>query len=117
MEIYAFWSVTSKPMSYFKFNKFILAAIFCLSTGLLSAQAGSNRVAVPIDATRPVSLRAHLVSGSITVKGADVTEITVEARVRHDEDHHEGGRAEGVRRIPMTSTGLNIESENTQVRM
>jgi DUF4097 and DUF4098 domain-containing protein YvlB len=104
-------------MNYFKFNKFIVAAILCLIPLLLKAQANENRIAVPIDATRPVSLRAHLVSGSITVKGADVKEVTVEARVRHEDSRHEGGRAEGMKRIPMTSTGLNIEAENNQVRI
>jgi DUF4097 and DUF4098 domain-containing protein YvlB len=108
----------SKPMNYFKWNKLIFAAILCLGPVLLNAQAApDNRVAVPIDATRPVNLRAHLVSGSITVKGADVKEITVEARVRHDEGQHEGSRAAGMKRIPMTSTGLNIEAENNQVRI
>jgi DUF4097 and DUF4098 domain-containing protein YvlB len=56
------------------------------------------------------------VSGSITVKGADVKEVVVEARARGDEAHS-GGRAEGMKRIPMTSTGLNIEAENNNVRV
>jgi DUF4097 and DUF4098 domain-containing protein YvlB len=63
-----------------------------------------------------VSLRAHLVSGSITVKGADVKEVIVEAHARHEEEKGEG-RAQGMKRIPMTSTGLNIEAENNQVRI
>ncbi len=104
-------------MNNFKLHSFILVTVLCLGTALMSAQASDNRVAVPIDATRPVNLRAHLVSGSITVKGADVKEIIVEARVRHDDSRHEGGRAEGMKRIPMTSTGLNIEAENNQVRI
>jgi DUF4097 and DUF4098 domain-containing protein YvlB len=104
---------------YFKFHKCIIsiaaAALFTL-TQPLSAQS-DNRVTVPLtDPARPVTLRAHLVSGSITVKGADVKEVIVEARARGDEAHA-GGRAEGMKRIPMTSTGLNIEAENNNVRV
>jgi DUF4097 and DUF4098 domain-containing protein YvlB len=104
---------------YCKFHKCIIsiaaAALFTLAQPL-GAQS-DNRVTVPLtDPARPVTLRAHLVSGSITVKGADVKEVIVEARARGDEAHA-GGRAEGMKRIPMTSTGLNIEAENNNVRV
>jgi DUF4097 and DUF4098 domain-containing protein YvlB len=104
---------------YFKFNKRIIsiaaAALFTLAQPM-SAQS-DNKVNVPLtDPSRPVTLRAHLVSGSITVKGADVKEVVVEARARGDEAHP-SGRAEGMKRIPMTSTGLNIEAENNNVRV
>jgi DUF4097 and DUF4098 domain-containing protein YvlB len=104
---------------YFRFNKRIIsiaaAALFTLAQPM-SAQS-DNKVTVPLtDPSRPVTLRAHLVSGSITVKGADVKEVVVEARARGDEAHS-GGRAEGMKRIPMTSTGLNIEAENNNVRV
>src|SRR5579864_4177352 len=105
---------------YFKFHKHIIliaaAALFTLAQPLC-AQA-DNRVTVPLtDPSRPVTLRAHLVSGSITVKGADVKEVVVEAKARGGEESHSGGRAEGMKRIPMTSTGLNIEAENNNVRV
>jgi DUF4097 and DUF4098 domain-containing protein YvlB len=91
------------------------AVIFALGQPLCAQS--DNKVTVPLtDPSRPVTLRAHLVSGSITVKGADVKEVVVEARARGDEAHT-GGRAEGMKRIPMTSTGLNIEAENNNVRV
>ena len=104
---------------YFKFPKQIIsiaaAALFALAQPLCAQS--DNRVTVPLtDPARPVTLRAHLVSGSITVKGADVKEVIVEARARGDEARS-GGRAEGMKRIPMTSTGLNIEAENNNVRV
>lgn len=104
---------------YCKFHKCIIsiaaAALFTLAQPLCAQS--DNRVTVPLtDPARPVTLRAHLVSGSITVKGADVKEVIVEARARGDEAHA-GGRAEGMKRIPMTSTGLNIEAENNNVRV
>ena len=104
---------------YFKFYKYIIsiaAAVMFALVQPLYAQS-DNKVTVPIsDPSRPVTLRAHLVSGSITVKGGDVKEVIVEARARGDEAHS-GGRAEGMKRIPMTSTGLNIEAENNNVRV
>jgi DUF4097 and DUF4098 domain-containing protein YvlB len=105
---------------YFKFYTNIVliaaAALFAVVQPL-SAQS-DNKVTVPLtDPSRPVTLRAHLVSGSITVKGADVKEVVVEAKARGGEESHSGGRAEGMKRIPMTSTGLNIEAENNNVRV
>src|SRR6476469_2088517 len=105
---------------YLKTNKYILsvaAAVLFAMAQPLFAQS-DNKVTVPLsDSSRPVSLRAHLVSGSITVKGADVKEVVVEAKARGGEEPHSSGRAEGMKRIPMTSTGLNIEAENNNVRV
>jgi DUF4097 and DUF4098 domain-containing protein YvlB len=105
---------------YFKNHKYILVlalAVLAAMAQPLAAQS-DNKVSVPLsDPSRPVSLRAHLVSGSITVKGADVKEVVVEAKARGGEESHSGGRAEGMKRIPMTSTGLNIEAENNNVRV
>src|ERR1041384_8329504 len=105
---------------YFKFHKYIVsvaaAALFALAQPMWAQN--DNKVTVPLtDPSRPVTLRAHLVSGSITVKGADVKEVIVEARARGGEESRSGGRAEGMKRIPMTSTGLNIEAENNNVRI
>ena len=104
---------------YFKFYKYIIsiaaAVMFALAQPMWAQN--DNKVTVPLsDPSRPVTLRAHLVSGSITVKGADIKEVIAEARARGDEAHS-GGRAEGMKRIPMTSTGLNIEAENNNVRI
>jgi DUF4097 and DUF4098 domain-containing protein YvlB len=103
---------------YFKSSRYIIsiaAALFALAQPMWAQN--DNKVTVPLsDPARPVTLRAHLVSGSITVKGADVKEVVVEAKARGDEAHM-GGRAEGMKRIPMTSTGLNIEAENNNVRV
>ena len=116
----------NKPMKtkhmnyYFKSYRYILslaAAILFAAAQPLYAQS-DNKVTVPLsDPSRPVNLRAHLVSGSITVKGADVKEVVVEAKARGGEESHTSGRAAGMKQIPMTSTGLNIEAENNNVRV
>jgi DUF4097 and DUF4098 domain-containing protein YvlB len=127
METYAFSNAMNKPMktklmSYswktYRYIFSLTAALWLATAQPLPAQS-DNRVTVPLtDPARPVTLRAHLVSGSITVKGADVKEVVVEAKARggHEESKREG-RAEGMKRIPMTSTGLNIEAENNNVRV
>lgn len=113
----------SKTMNHnFKIYRFLFVATLAviLIGQPLWGQSG-NRVNVPIsDPTRPVTLRAHLLNGSITVKGADVKEVTVEAKSRNGEDSDREGRSErsqGMKHIPMTSTGLNVEAENNQVRV
>lgn len=120
METYAFSNATNHMNYYFKFFKFILplAATALFAMQPLAAQS-NNRVSVPLtDPSRPVSLRAHLVAGSITVKGADVKEVLVEAKGRSGEDDSDhDSRGNGMKRIPMTSTGLNIEADNNQVRI
>jgi DUF4097 and DUF4098 domain-containing protein YvlB len=104
---------------YFKFYKCVLfiAAALLVVTQPLCAQSG-NKVSVPLtDPSRPVTLRAHLVAGSITVKGADVKEVVVEAKNRGEEESGRESKAGGMKRIPMTSTGLNIEADNNQIRI
>ena len=96
----------------------VLAAV--VSAPAVFAQ-NDNRIQVPLaDPARPASVRAHLLNGSLTVKGADVKQILVEAHVR-DEGREDGGREShgpsGMKRIPMSSTGLNVEAENNQVRI
>ena len=110
----------SKLMNYsLKLHSFILAVALCLAAPSLNGQAPSdNRVAVPLsDPARPASLRPPFVGGSITVKGADGKDSVVDPHAPHDEERGEGGRSQGMKRIPMTSTGLNIEAENNQVRI
>ncbi|HMF90380.1 MAG TPA: DUF4097 family beta strand repeat-containing protein [Candidatus Angelobacter sp.] len=109
----------------------VFAIIVVLMFGedwLFAASPEGDRVVVPIaDATRPVQVRAHLLNGSITVKGYDGKEVIVEAKVREGDGRGEGeghgrGRGEGrgnegMKRVPMSSTGLSIEAENNQVRV
>lgn len=120
METYAFLNANNSMNSYFKTHPFVLsvaaAALLAVAQPLCAQSA--NKVSVPIaDPSRPVILRAHLVAGSITVKGADVKEVLVEAKGRGEEDTDRESRGGNLKRIPMNSTGLNIESENNQVRI
>src|SRR6476660_82397 len=109
METYAFSNAMIEPMKtkpikakHMNFSRKTYRYILSLTAALWLATAqplpaqSDNRVTVPLtDPARPVTLRAHLVSGSITVKGADVKEVVVEAKARGGEESHSGGRAEG----------------------
>src|SRR5262245_13252659 len=101
-----------------KTNHRILVLIVSLTlAGLtLAAAPPPDRVTIPLtDPSRPVSLKAGVLNGGITVKAASVKEVIVEARVREeDSDEHEGG---GRHRIPINTTGLQAEEENNQVEI
>ena len=119
METFAFWNA-NKLMNHKIINAFaILVAVFAtLCSGQLTAQAPDNRIPVPItDPSRPVTVRAHLLNGSITVKSGAVKDVIVEARVRGEARDESRGAENGMKRIPITSSGLNIEAENNQVRI
>src|SRR5215471_11281931 len=107
----------------------IIAMLMFGEQWLFAEGSESDRVVVPIaDPSRPVQLRAHLLNGSITVKGYDGKDVIVEAKVREGDGRGEGeghgrgrgegrgsegrsseGRSEGLKRVPMNSTGLSIE--------
>jgi len=112
----------NRPILYTQFIFAVLATLM-LGAQLLAAETSSdNRIKVPLgDPSRPAHVRAHLLSGSITVKGADIKEIIVEGQARtHQEEREDEEKPEGhLRRIPMTATGLSVEadSENNDVRI
>ena len=119
METFAFSNAMTNSMNQQKFSfqsMLSLIALCLLATPLLRAQT-PDRVRVPLtDPTRPAVVRAHLLNGSINVIGANVKEVTIEARLR------EGGRTEGrteggMHRIPINSTGLSVDADNNQVRI
>jgi hypothetical protein len=93
-----------------------LLTLCCIALAL-SQSATSDRINVPLsDPSRPVMLKVGLISGSITVKGASVKEVTVEARVRDTEDEEEkADRPRGLKRIPNNSTGLTVEEDDNVV--
>lgn len=96
-----------------------LAAIALLAFTPAAAQA-QDRIAVPLtDPSRPVTLRVGLITGGITVKGADVKEVVVEARVRAEDDSDDERRSKrgGMRRLPVNTTGLTVEEESNVVRV
>lgn len=97
-------------------RKLATLTLFALGvTATLAAQAGADRVAIPLtDPARPVMLKANVLNGGITVKAYEGKEVIVEARVRHQQS---GGSESGRRRIPINSTGLAAEEEDNRVHV
>jgi len=105
----------------------VLAGIFSMFIAQMAgAQDSANRVTVPLsDPSRPATVRAHLLTGSITVKAYDGKEVIVEASSRdgesgpgrryHGRESRDETSSEGLKRIPMVATGLSVEAENNQV--
>ncbi len=97
-----------------------IAILLLLSGGALFADEGSGEQAhVPLnDPARPVRVRAHLMTGGITVRGADVKEVTVEAVNRGGRDRREGrgDQSEGMHRLEIPgNAGLDIIEEDNVV--
>ena len=96
----------------YKLIRNTIAALGCaaLAVGTLAAQ---DKINVPFsDPTRPGMVKASVLNGGITVKAYEGKEVVVEAKVR-DEDSKRGAR--GMKRIPMTTTGLSVEEEDNKV--
>ena len=92
--------------------------LFLFSASLAWTQdAQPDRVTVPFsDASRPKSLKASLVNGSISVKGYDGKDAIVEAvgesrRSRRSERE----RSDGLRRIDTNATGLSVEESDNVI--
>ena len=103
-----------------KFVSFIqsaIIAVLCAPLAFAAAAAATgnaDRVTVPLsDPTRPAFIKAHLVNGGITVKGYEGKDVIVEARSRASEEGDK--ESHGMRRIPINSTGLEVEEESNKV--
>lgn len=112
-----------------KFKKLSLLAVLICNNMVSAQTAGVDRLTIPLsDPARPVTLTAGLMSGGITVTGYAGKEVIVEARVRPEEEEqekhknkgstrNEKNKAEGMRRLDITATGLTVEEENNVVEI
>jgi hypothetical protein len=92
----------------------IAAALLMTLAAMAQAQTAGDRVTVPLtDPSRPAFVKANLLNGSITVKAYEGKDVLVEARARQAESR----APNGMKRVPMVSTGLNVEEENNQVNI
>ena len=94
-------------------------AILFLCAGALLAQDG-EKATVPLhDPSRPARIQANLMMGGITVRGADVKDVLVEAHSRGDGDRRERrvpARADGMKRLELPgNAGLDVTEEDNVV--
>lgn len=94
-------------------------AALLLCAGTLFAQDGGDRVNVPLsDPSRPARIEAHLMLGSITVRGGNTKEVIVETLPKSDGEAHEPlpPKAQGMHRLDLGgNAGLDIVEQNNVV--
>ena len=94
--------------------------IALFSVGVLLAQDGGEKTTVPLhDPSRPARIEVHLMSGNIIVHGANVKDVIVEARSRGREELHERrpAGADGMKRLDLGGTGLDVVEDNNVVHI
>lgn len=95
--------------------------ILALSTSALLAQDGLERATVPLhDPSRAPRIRAHLIAGGITVRGAAINNVVVEARAQGRSESHESrsSRADGMKRLELPgNAGLDVTEEDNVVNI
>jgi DUF4097 and DUF4098 domain-containing protein YvlB len=109
-------------------NKVI--GILFLSAGILftpavRGQDNGEKVTVPLrDPSRPARIRASLMNGGITVRGADVKDVTVETNSRGDGEsrrrrapRHDETGTEGMKRLDLPGVGLDVTEDDNQVNI
>ena len=90
-------------------NVLALSLLFSVAA---AAQTPDKTVVPLTDPARPATVKASIMSGSITVKAYEGRDVVVEARP-HANSHH--AREGTMKRIPMNVTGLVVEEENNVV--
>ncbi len=95
---------------------FVIIGVFSAPIAKAAAVGSGDRVAVPLsDPARPAFVKAHLLNGSIAVKSYEGKEVIVEAKARSGDDDRDRDGAAGMHRIPINSTGLEVEEESNRV--
>jgi hypothetical protein len=86
--------------------------VFGFAVAATGAAAETDKVSVPLsDPARPPVVKVNLLTGSIMVTGYDGKEVVVQATRREERESSRGG----MKRVPITSTGLTAEEENNEV--
>ena len=94
---------------------FVSVLLTLASPSWVCAQSG-DRVTIPFsDATRPRLVKVSLLSGGITVRGYEGKDVLVEAKNKDGKSEAVPKRAQGMKRIKPTGSGLIAEEENNVV--
>jgi DUF4097 and DUF4098 domain-containing protein YvlB len=99
-------------------KRLVLLSFIFAAAWTWAQEAEPDRVTVPFsDPSRPKTLKASLINGSISVKGYDGKEAIVEARSRSESRRRraERERADGLHRIDVNATGLTVEESDNVI--
>lgn len=104
-------------MKAIKRNSMALVLMVAFAATAWGQDPEMDRVVVPLtDPSRGVTLKASIMSGSITVKGYSGKEVIVEALPRsHETRQDKNPEKGGLRRIQNSSSGLTVEEEDNVV--
>lgn len=95
-------------------------AILFVCTAALWAQEG-EKATVPLhDPSRPARIRAHLIAGGITVRGAAINDVIVEARSEGREESRDrhSDRSDGMKRLELPgNAGLEVTEDDNVVNI
>lgn len=93
-----------------------IGLLFAMAALPLLAQP--DRVTVPLsDPSRPAQLKVTLVNGTISVKGYGGNQVIVTAEMQERRGRGAPEETQGLRRITVNSSGLEVEEENNVVRI
>jgi DUF4097 and DUF4098 domain-containing protein YvlB len=98
----------------------VLSMFFISSVVALAQEDHVDRVTVKLtDPTKPVFIELGLVNGGITVEGYDGQEVLVEAKTETKQISRSGSNknVEGMFRIPVFSTSLEVEERNNRIEI
>lgn len=99
-----------------------LRATLTLAIVLVATAAwaqSANTINVPLsEPGSPVQLVVNGFNSTVTVTGGDVNQVTIEAvGVNTEDDRDDDRRADGLRRLTMTGTGLTVTEQNNRVHV
>lgn len=96
-------------------------AILFFGAATLLAQDNGEKATVPLhDPSRPARIRAHLIAGGITVRGAAINNVVVEARSQGRGESHERhpDRSDGMKRLELPgNAGLEVTEDDNVINI
>ena len=96
-----------------------IIGIMLLVSAAVLAQDDAEKTTIPLrDPSRPPRIHAHLLAGSITVRGADIRNVVVEANARGHRPFRDRQptRADGMKRLELPgNAGLEVSEDDNVV--
>lgn len=101
-------------------SKWLVLCILCLFTGINTVAQTAESYTIPLSNPNEAGkLVAHIIDGSITVKGYDGNEVIVEAlgsqKGKHGNNHKSKKNRDGMRRVHDNALAFSIEEVNNTV--
>jgi hypothetical protein len=90
--------------------------LFAAAGAVLAAQDSGDKITVPFrDGSAPKTLKVSLQNGSVTVKGYDGKDATIEGSGRSSRERRPSRIPEGMHRIDNFTMGLDVTEENNTI--